>query len=199
MLKLKILRPVLCILGLMFMASCASTYTAISPENNNYTSTVTTDSVRVDYRYETLPKKYARKAELNAVRLVSIRVTNNSGKDLIFGQGLNLTYQNGNPVSLIDNNTAYRYLSQTSEAYLLYLLLTPLKLINGTNEMPIGYIVGPGTALLNFFTADGANKQFKNELITYSMIGKTIPNGGVLDGIVAIRSRDYSALQLSVK
>ncbi len=198
MLKLNFLKPVLSIIGLMFMVSCATIYTGISPENNDYVSTKTTDNVRLDYKYEILPKKYQKKADANAVKVISLKVTNNSGRDLIFGKDLSLVYDNGEPALLINNKAVYNNLSQTSEGYLLYLLLTPLKFISGGNVGSIGYVLGPGAALINFVTANKSNKQFKNELDAYNIIGMTIPNGITVDGIVSIHSKSYDDLKLVI-
>ena len=200
--KTSVLKITLTLLGLMIVMSCASGYLEISPEAVNYNSYSMTDSVSLEYKYTSLPKKYSKKEEQYNIRLVSVKIKNNSGRDLKFGSDMTLAYSNGSLVKLIDHKTATHYLSQQSGAYFLYLLLTPLKLTSGSGttvqETPIGFVLGPAISLVNFFTASSANKKLRNELETYSILGKTIPNGGTLDGIVAIRTRSYDALKLHV-
>lgn len=202
---LNILRVIISFLGIITLMSCASGYTKIKPDQVNFSSYSNTDSVSLEYQYASLPKKYAKKEDTYNVRLLSVRIKNNSGRDLTFGKNLNLAYNNGSKVQLVDNKTAYSFLSQSSGGYLLYLALTPLKLVTGSqvtgevNVTPIGYFIGPGLALFNFLTASSSNKVFRNELETYNIVGKTIPNGGSLNGIVAIKSSTYDGLQLDIR
>jgi len=196
------LRIICFFLGLIFLASCASTHIPIDPVNSQYEAITTKDSVTLDYKYVTLSKKKSKKAALNNMSLVSVRIKNNSGRDLTFGSNLSLTYSDGIPVALTDNKFAYNQLRQNSGAYFLYLLLTPLELTSssktGVKKRPIGYFLGPALALMNFLSANSANKKLKNELLTYSMLGKTIPHGGILEGIITVRSQSNDALELSI-
>jgi hypothetical protein len=66
----------------------------------------------VKFEYNLLDKKYAKKEKKNGVKLISVRLTNNSDKDLMFGRDITLTYANGNKVYTLDNEQTFKLLKQ---------------------------------------------------------------------------------------
>lgn len=64
------------------------------------------------FEYNLLDKKYAKKEKKNGVKLISVRLTNNSDKDLMFGRDITLTYANGNKVYTLDNEQTFKLLKQ---------------------------------------------------------------------------------------
>jgi hypothetical protein len=189
------------------LSSCASGYKTINPSNINYYSTATDKSVNLQYKYELLDKKYKKKEVARGVRLVAIKVTNNSNEDLVFGTDVNLTYDDGSKLYIMENDKVYSSLKQSPASYLWYLLLTPINLYtnksqNGfqteTSSTPIGLLVGPGLAGGNMIAASAANKKFQQDLLDYDINGVTIKKGESVSGIIGIRSDGYNSIKIKV-
>jgi hypothetical protein len=194
----------LVLLCIFFLGSCASGYQMINPPTLNYLSTSTDKSVTLDYKYNLLPKKYAKKETRNNIKLIAVKITNNSGGDLVFGKDIKLTYGNGSEVVLMENEQVFKVLKQQTATYLLYLLLTPITLntsSNGqqTSSVPIGYVVGPGLAGANIIIAGSANGTFKEELLKYNITGTTIKNGSTVYGLVGINSPNFEGIKVKVQ
>lgn len=194
----------LLLLIIFFLGSCASGYQMINPPALNYLSNSTDKSVTLDYKYNLLPKKYAKKETKNNIRLVAVKITNNSGRDLIFAKDIKLTYGNGSEVVLIENEQVFKTLKQQTATYLLYLLLTPVSFnttSNGqqTSSVPIGYGLGPGLTAINMITAGTANQKFKEELLNYNINGTTIKNGTTVYGLVGINSANFEGIKIKVE
>ncbi|WP_019038486.1 hypothetical protein [Psychroflexus tropicus] len=206
---MKIIKCVLLCIAVCSLTNCASSYKTIDPESVNYNSRETTSNeVKLEYKYERLRKKYAKKSDKKGVKMVALKITNNSGSPLTFGKDLLLVYDNGNPIPVMDNQSVYNVLKQSPATYLLYLLLTPLNFYtyetnsNGVEEtsssFPIGLILGPGITLTNMVVASSANKQFKTELETYDLFNTVIPDGETVYGLIGIRTYTYESLNLKV-
>ncbi len=196
---MKFLRVELLLIAIAFLSSCASGYKMIEPKKISYASGNENNSIKLEYKYDLLDKKYAKKESKKGVKLVAIKVTNNSGKDLMFGKDIKLTYENGNEIIPMNNNAVFNALKQNSALYLLYLLLTPLTLSTGDSDpVPIGLIVGPGIAAGNTIGASSANKKFRGELAIYNLVGATIKNGETKHGLIGIKTNSYEALKLKV-
>ena len=159
----------------------------------------------LEYKYDLLEKKYAKKEEKKDLRLVAIRITNKSGQDLVFGKDVALTYENGNEIYIMENEKVFRALKQSPASYLWYLLLSPVSVYttdsNGYEEnvFPIGLILGPGLTAGNMIASGSANKKFKNELLEYNLNGTLIKNGETKHGLIGIKSNSYDALRLKIK
>ena len=202
---MKIVKIALLLLVVAF-SSCASTYTSINPNSLNYVSKSTDKGVALEYKYELLSKKYNKKEVAKGIRLVAVKLTNNSTKDLVFGKDLKLTYDNDNVLYVMENEKVFSSLKQNIATYLFYLLLTPLQFIktegNGfqqkTSTTPIGLVIGPGLTAGNMITASSANKKFKKNLLEYNLNGKTIKRGATVSGLIGIRSDDYNAIKVKV-
>ncbi|MCG8474684.1 MAG: hypothetical protein MI784_04300 [Cytophagales bacterium] len=192
-----------------FFTSCASTYHSVNPSflryNNEHQRVG--DGVRFTYRYDVLgdQKKYAKKEKKNSVRLIAVKIQNNSPEELVFGTDLRLTYGNRANVHMIEPGVLHKQLKQNTPLYLLYLLLTPLQFnVTNTNEQgvtetsstPVGLVVGPGVALGNMIVAGSANKRLRKDLLQYDLVGRTIKSGETVYGLVGIRSNTYEALKL---
>lgn len=193
----------LLLLFVFFCGSCASGYKTINPPTLNYLSNSSDKSVSMDYKYNLLPKKYAKKEFKNKIKLIAVKFTNNSGRDLIFGKDIKLVFGNGNEVVLIGADDVFAELKQQTPLYLLYLLLTPMTFnttSNGTqtSSIPIGLVVGPGIAAGNMIAAGSANKAFKEELTKYAIAGTTIKNGATTYGLVGIGASDFESLKVKV-
>ena len=109
---MRIIKITLLLITIASFTSCASGYKMIEPETINYISTNESDNVKLEYKYDLLHKKYAKKEEKKGVKLVAVKITNNSGKDVMFGRDAKLTYENGTEVYVMENEKAFKTLKQ---------------------------------------------------------------------------------------
>ena len=198
---------VLCI-AISSLTNCASSYKMIQPKSINYVSSNENSNVELQYRYELLHKKYFKKELKKGIKLVAIKITNNSNKDLIFGKDIVLTYENDSEIYLVENKQVYKLLKQSPLSYLWYLLLTPTNLFTTetnssgieetTSSTPIGLLLGPGLAVGNMVAADAANKKFKTELLDYNIKGTVITKGETQYGLIGIQTNSYDSIKLKV-
>ena len=197
------------VISIFGITSCASKYKMIEPKSISYASTNENKDVKLEYKYNLLDKKYAKKETKKGVKLVALKITNNSNKDLIFGKDLTLSYDNKTEVLVLENNQVYKTLKQSPATYLLYLLLSPINLYttesssNGipteSKSIPIGLIAGPGLAGGNMIAASSANKKFKSEMLEYDINGTLIKKGETKYGLIGIKSISFDSLKLKVK
>lgn len=204
--KTKIL---LAFLVCLLLSNCASSYKKIAPETLNYSSKNILNGISFEYKYDLLTKKYKKKESGNRIKVVAVKITNNSDIDYVFGNTLNLTYENGDSVLLLESDQIFKIIRQRPASYLWYLLLSPLQFYSGTttnsyggteatNSFPIGLIVGPGLAAGNMIGASEANRNLNNDLVKYSILGKTIKKGETVYGLVGIQSNGYEALKIKI-
>lgn len=191
--------------ALIFTLGCASTYEMTKPRQPNYISGKDINGIQLQYKYHnTLGKNYEKKARKKSLKLVSIKIYNGSDRDLVFNKDIVLTYNNGSGIFLIENMKTYHMLRQNVVSYLLYLLLTPLTLYTGQGSTnftatPIGLVLGPGLTALNMIKAITANKQLKNELLEYNVIGYTIKRGETKYGLVGFQATTFDEISFRVK
>lgn len=197
----------------MLLNSCASGYNKINPERINYASKSIESNISLEYKYDLLDKKYKKKEIKNDVKLIAVKITNYSEKEIVFGRDFKLSYENGNEVSLIETEKLFKTIKQSPASYLWYLLLTPMQFSSGTtttsngfytetkptNTFPIGLIVGPGLAGGNMIAASAANKNFKNELVQFDLNGKTIKKGETIYGLIGINSSSYDSIKIKLQ
>lgn len=203
---MKIFKLVFALAGLFYLTSCASGYQSIQPENLNYNSKKKSEEgISLEYKYDLLPKKYAKKEKKNDVRLIALGITNNTDRQLVFGRDFQIAYEDGTNIMMLSKEKTFGDLKQKGAFHLLYLLLTPTNLTTSTTSngytqtqsfFPIGLILGPGLAGYNLIKASSANKRFKNDLENYNLIGKTLNPGEKKFGIIGIRSNAYDALKI---
>lgn len=201
---MRIIKITLLFITIFTLTNCASGYKMIEPKSINYISTNENNNVKLEYKYDLLDKKYAKKELKKGVRLVAIKITNRSDNDLMFGRDVKLTHENGNEIFVMENEKVFMSLKQNTASYLLYLLLTPLNVYtieNGqqTSSTPVGLVVGPGLAGGNMIAASSANKKFKTELLEYNINGSLIKKGETKHGIIGIYSDSFDSLKLKIE
>ncbi|WP_308990356.1 hypothetical protein QLS71_002585 [Mariniflexile litorale] len=201
---MKIIKLTLLFIAISTLTNCASGYKMIEPKSINYISTNETDNVKLEYKYDLLDKKYAKKELKKGVKLVAIKITNNSEKDIMFGRDTKLTYANGSEIYVMENEKVFKTLKQSPASYLWYLLLTPMNFYtaeNGqqTSSTPIGLIVGPGLAGGNMIAAGSANKKFRTEVLEYNINGTLIKKGETKYGLIGIKSDSFDSLKLKIE
>ncbi|MCU0429954.1 MAG: hypothetical protein MUF42_08260 [Cytophagaceae bacterium] len=185
----------------VFLVSCAESYTSISPSKVRYAALPVKDtSVVLQYCYEVLHdannKKHARKEQKFNVNMVAIKITNNTDavvkvSDLDFFCG-------DNKVNPLSPEMTKKVLRQKGEFHLFYLGLTPMTLYNGATNTatPIGFVIGPGLALLNMGMAHAANMNMLRNLKKYSIENKEIGPGTSLYGLIGIPGRRGDPLHI---
>lgn len=193
-------------LSVLFLTSCASGYKKIQPKKINFASRSENNSVVLEYKYDLLEKKYKKKELNNGLKVIAVKVTNNSANDLVFGKDIRLTYENGNELNLLETNVVYKAIKQSPASYLWYLLLSPMQFqtmttnSNGqqqtSSSTPIGLVIGPGLAGGNMIAASSANKNFQNDLLENDIIGKVIKKGETVYGIIGIQSNNYDSIKV---
>ena len=204
---MKIFKTTILLVIIISFFNCASSYKAINPNGINYLSVNETAGVKLEYKYDLLDKKYAKKEDRKGIKLIAVKITNNSNKDLTFGRDLNLTYENGSSIFIMDQEKTFKYLKQSPATHLFYLLLTPVNLYTTkprsgyqetTSSTPIGLILGPGLAAGNMIVASSANKKFKTEISKFNIYGSLIRKGETKYGLVGIKSDSFDALKLKI-
>lgn len=202
---MKYFRITMMIVASSFLGSCASSYMSTNPSNVNYYSTVISEEkVTLSYKYDLLPKKYAKKEVNNNIKLVAVRIANNSDKDITVGKDFVFSYSNGSELNMVDNRSGYNSLKQTTAGYLGYLLLTPVALNTDdgrgkVSSTPIGIVLGPGLTLLNTLISSGSNGKFKKDLIENDISNKTISKGQTISGYIVYRGRGSEAIKLKFR
>ncbi|MDO3624752.1 hypothetical protein [Mucilaginibacter sp. BT774] len=200
---MKTTKNLLLALSIFTLGSCASSYQTINPNTLTYLSGSSDKSVNVDYKYNLLNGRYAKREAKSTIKLVAVKISNNSGRDLTFGKDIKLVYGNGNEVVLADNAKVFDETKQHPAIYLLYLLLTPAKLTttstNGqTSSVPLGYAVGPGLSIGNMAVAGSANGKYKEELMKYDINGTVVKNNTTVYGLVGINSASFEGIKVKV-
>jgi len=200
---------ILLLASVIILNSCATSYRIINPTILHYTAQITNKDISLEYRYGMLHKRYASKEINKDIRLVAIKLTNNTDKDLIFGKDINLEFEQGNGLQILDHEKVFKKLKQNVAPYLFYLLLTPFVIVthqtnsSGIKEVkgsiPIGPVLGPGLAFGNLVAAGSSNKKFKSELRQYNILGMTIKKGETIYGLVGIKASKFGLLKIKVQ
>ncbi|MGB5419274.1 hypothetical protein [Algibacter sp.] len=205
---MRVIKLALLIVVIISLFSCASAYKNINPNSVNYLSESEAEGLKLEYKYDLLDKKYAKKEVKKGVKLVALKITNDTDRDLVIGKDFSLVYANGSDIHILDLDKTFVSLKQSPATHLLYLLLTPVNLYttetkNGyqetTSSTPIGLILGPGLAAGNMIAAGSANKKFKQEISDYNIYGSVIKKGETKVGLVGIKSFSHDALKLKLK
>ena len=202
-----IFRTAILLLIIVSLSSCASGYKAIQPRTINFLSTNMEEGIKLEYKYNLLHKKYGKKEVKKGIKLVAIKITNETDKNLTFGNDLKLTYENGTEVEIIENDRVFKALKQKPATYLFYLLLTPLNFYTTSStsgaqpkssSFPIGLVLGPSLTGGNMIAAGSANSNFKSDLMIYNINGTMINAGETKYGLIGIKSDSPDALKIKV-
>lgn len=197
----------------ILLNSCASGYKKINPKTVNYASKSIENNILLEYKYNLLEKKYGKKETKKGIKLIAVKITNNTENDMTFGTDFKLAYQDGNEVNVLATEKLFKTVKQSPASYLWYLLLSPLQFYSGTttssngyytetkpaNTFPIGVILGPGLAAGNMIAASSANRNFKNELMEFDINGKTVKKGETVYGLIGLNSDSYSSIKVQLQ
>ena len=192
---------------LITLCSCATSYKSIHPEQISYTHTPQDQGISFNYQPDVLAaagnKKLAKKEDKFEIRVIAIKLTNNTGTDLNFTEDLELLVGT-NSVEPLHPREISSSIKQWTASYLLYLLLTPVKLAvksqtGDVSVYSVGYVLGPGTAAVNMGIAATSNNSFEEELVKYDLYNKTIANGETVYGLIGLSNYNFSNISVRLK
>ena len=195
----------------VIMVGCAASYKQINPPTLNYNSHDIQDGVSLSYQYDILSirgnKKYARKEDKNGVKLIAVKVTNNTDSTINIGHDV-IFYSNQKQLFPMQPLAVKESIKQIVPGYIPYLLLSFLQLnitkgdpYDGytTESYPIGLAIGPGITIGNMVMASSSNKNMLAELLKYDILNKNIKKGETIYGIIGLHETGYSPITVKLK
>ena len=191
---------------LIILSGCAASYRQINPPALVYNSHDLQDGISVSYKYDVLQeagnKKYARKEALKNVKLVAVKITNNTEE--VININKNVAFYSGmNQIMPMEPYVVKESIKQIVPAYLPYALLTFLTLNvtqdNQVDSYPIGLVVGPAVTIGNMAVAGTANTKMLEELNQYNLINLDIQPGETVFGIIGVSNLDYGPLSVKIR
>jgi len=191
--------------SVIVFSGCAATYMPVNPPVLNYSSHSFEDGIEFSYKYdvmmETGNKKYARKADRKGVKLIAIKITNNS--DTVINLSGNAAFYSGQDQLFPLEPIAIKGLiKQIAPVYLPYLLMSVfvLNVSNGiqTNTYPVGIALGVPITAGNIIAAALANKNMLTELYAYNVLYRDIQKGETVYGIIGIRDMEYCGISVKL-
>jgi hypothetical protein len=192
--------------SVVLFSACAANYKTVRPNALNYNNISSDSSLTFSYKYDVLMeagnKRYAKKEQRKEIKVVAVKITNNTGADLNFSTDVKL-YAGMQEAVLVDPVVVHKQLKQTVPTYLFYLLLTPMRFYvakNGTvtTNIPVGLFLGPGLAIGNMVEASSSNNRLRNDLLRYNIINRTIRPGETVTGLIGLRESGFNPLSLKL-
>ena len=187
---------------IIIMSGCAKRYYTLNPTSIAYSASNNMEDISLSYRYDVLNEKgnykISKKEKKNNIKLVAVKITNNTDKVISIGN--NAAFYSGNFIIYpMDAMSIKNKLKQSVPSHLLYLLLTPLTFtFNDSGAIPVGLIVGPAIAGGNMLMAGNANKRFYEELLRYDIMSIDIRAGETVYGLVGFQSFSYDPLTIKL-
>ncbi len=204
----KTISKILTFTFVIILSGCAATYKPINPPTLNYNSHDLQDGIWLSYKYDVLRekgnRKYAKKEDKKGVKLIAIKITNNT--DTVINVGKDAAFYSGqNQIFPMEPMAIKESIKQIVPGYLPYLLLTFTNLYVTkstyysvtTETYPIGLVLGPTITIGNMAVAGSANKNMLNELYDYNILSRDIQKGETVYGIIGVRDMGY--IPISVK
>jgi hypothetical protein len=115
-------------LASLLLFGCAASYRPIEPETLVFSTTQNDSDVKFGYRYEVLSfkgnKKSAKKERKKNVRVVALKIENNTNKTLKLGESLSL-FSGDNNIYPMDPEIVFKQLRQTVPVYLFICFCVP--------------------------------------------------------------------------
>jgi len=188
----------------IFLVGCAAIYKPINPPSLNYISHDLQDGIGFSYKYDVLlekgNRKYANKEYKKGMKLVAVKMTNNTDSILNVGRDL-VFYAGQKELNLLEPIAIKNSIKQIVPGYLTYLLLsfTYINVSSGNTSKtyPIGLVLGPVVTFGNVAVAASANNKMFNELQEYNVLSRDIQKGETIYGIIGIRN--IGSLHLTIK
>ncbi len=188
--------------SILLMSGCAKRYYTLNPATISYSASNNMEDISLSYRYDVLNEKgnnkISKKEKKNNIKLVAVRITNNT--DRVINIGNNAIFYSGSSIVYpMDAISIKNKLKQSVPSHLFYLLLTPLTFsFNDSGSIPVGLILGPAIAGGNMLMAGISNKKFYEELLRYDIMGIDIRAGETVYGLVGFQSFSYDPLTIKL-
>jgi len=190
------MKKIFSLLVVVFLFSCAGTYKPIYPKALAYPSQSNVSGVSYSYRYNVLTdtgnKKYANKEDKKGIKLIAIKIENNTDRVINFKRDIDV-YMGSRVIFPMEPELIKSTIKQPAPLYLLWSLLWVTIYNcdgNDCNVTPIP--VGLGIGLINVGIAGSANRNFLDELNYYNILEKDIEPGETVYGLMGL-STDISA------
>jgi len=204
--KTKILNFSSVFLIVVLFVGCASAYKPVKPMSVYYSNNNINDGISYTYQYDVLQnrknKKYVKRQRTSDIKVVAVKITNNTNFPINVGEDLRLRC-GGKEIVPMEPTVVKSELKQRTLSYLFYLLLTPLK---GYVQTPgsistynIGYVLGPGITAGNMIVAGSANDNFEKELMNENLVAKNIEPGKTVYGLLSFRNIAYDPITIEVR
>lgn len=185
--------------SILLLASCAQSYNSIRPSRLNYHSTSNLDEIKLEYRYDVLREsgntKFHKKEQRNRLKLVAVKITNNTNEVIIIGKNAAF-FSNSKLLVPIEAHTTRNLLKQSQPSYLLYLLLTGFTVSVNYDTYPVGLALGPGLTIGNMITASTANKNLLYELLDYDLNNRQIQPNETVYGLACFSGIGYEPITI---
>lgn len=187
----------------LILSSCAAGHHAFKLETTYYDNSNLHDRVSFSYKndilFDTGNKKNFKKEEGKNLNIVSVKITNHTDSIITIGENYKF-YSNNNEIFPISSAIIFNKIKQHAWSHIFYLLLTPLNLTitkdYSTTQYRFGIVLGPSLAITNATIASIANKELRNELNTYYILGTSILPGETAHGIVGFKTPPYIPISL---
>ena len=190
----------------VLLGGCAASYKPIDPLTLNYNSHDLQDGMGLSYKYDVLRergnRKFSRKEDSKGIKLIAVKVTNNSdttinvGRDVVF-------YSGQNQIIPMEPLAIKNTIKQIVQGYLPYFIFTFLNLYvykgNTVETHRVGLVLGPSLTIGNMVVAGTANTDMLNELNEYNILNKNIGKGETAYGIIGVKDVGYSPISLRFK
>jgi len=201
--------PIIYLALCLFFCSCASTFKSIDPQKIPFSYTENAADIQFSYAYDVLAlngnKKYVKRETKHGMRVVAVRITNNSQQTLQLNKNLKLIVGN-NQTMPIEPAIVTKNIKQRTWLYLLY---TPLTLtFNATTTNSYGHIesqggttipIGPFIAGGNLIMAHTANKNFRKEISKFNLLDTKIEPGQTVYGLITLHSLTAEPIKFEVQ
>jgi hypothetical protein len=189
----------------IFISGCAASYKPINPSTLHYHSHDLQNDIKLSYKYDVLREKrnfkYAKKELKTGVKLIAVKVTNQSDETLNIGNDIAF-YSGDYRIFVMESAVIKETLKQSVPSYLPYLLLSflTLEVTNGTSTdtYPIGLFLGPGITIGNMLLASAANNDFLYELNRNTMMYLDVHPGETVYWIIGVRDMGYNPISIKM-
>lgn len=185
--------------GMVFLAGCASSYSTINPKQVNYGLTGSTDEINYSYKYNVLAekgnRKYAKRETKYGVSVVALKIENTTSSPIVVNEDINFSI-GGKEVAPLNSQAVTSSIRQEGIGFYAFYGLLVLYLYDGgtVTTIPIGVPIGLG----NIIVASSANKNFEKEFNDNNIVGKTIQPGETLYGLAGFRDIQYGNLEMEM-
>lgn len=208
----RLFNPFVCLAAAsIFFIGCASGYRAVNPNELNYTYGNVDNELLIEYNDQTLKGNYAAREIKSGVKLLAVKVVNNTGKTIVFGKDVKV-FAAQKEIPFISPDEFYNATDQNPNKSLKFLFLLPLNGYSSSERMdgnrvvsrkfrfyPVGIILAPILAFSNKGIANSANKKYKEDLTQKNILNKSILHGETVYGFVAIEALSVDIKSLLFK